>query len=239
MTRTASHQGDERPPSRAAASSSSVTQRVRRGAAVVAVTGVGGPDGAVAVIELAPSLDGLAHRYDGRGRLGVTPARSSKASTIGLVLERHPLGPAVGDERSADELGGLREEHAEHDGRSVGVERLDRLDDRRRRRGEDVEDGMQADHCVGVVSGHVDDRDGRLGLRPGAQALGGHDQDVGRAEVTQRGDVRRPRRGRSADDDHPPPADQCTERSPPPIHLRRLGSGALAILWGFHRQKRC
>ena len=110
MTRTARRSAAPARPSPSAARSSSVTQRVQRAAAVVAVAWRRPPTpcrrrgradaSAAAASPIGTTTDGAP----------ATPARSSTPATARLVLERHPLRAAVGDDRTPGERRRLAEE---------------------------------------------------------------------------------------------------------------------------------
>ena len=113
----------------------------------------------------------------------------------------------MGDDRAPGERRRLVEEAAEDDGVAVRVERLDGGDDVRRR----IADARTAARSAAMTSRRrraLDDDDRGVGLRPDPGALGGDDEDVGRAELAQRRHQRRPDRRRPAGEDHPPAPDE-------------------------------
>ena len=198
-----------------------------RGATVEALTGVGGPHRAGTDVELPPPpagvVDGDDHRV-GPGHAGAV----EQGVDDGLVLERHPLGAAVGDERSAGERRRLAEEDAERHGRAIGVELLDGIDQDGRRVGHHRQRGMQLSHVVRAPA-DVGGDDPAVRLRPGAEPLCRRHQHVGGAELTKHGDHRRPPGRRAAGQDHPPAADQVAEWASPPVHLQRCQTFRAAI----------
>ena len=130
----------------------------------------------------------------------------------GLVLQRHPLRPAVGDERTTDQRrrDSLRNA-AEHHAPSGRGRTLDGRDDGAGGSAS-LPTPAQPHHRRGTV-GDVDDDDRRVRLRTGARPLRRHDEHLRGAELAERGDERRPARRRTAGEDHSPSADELPSGS--------------------------
>ena len=179
ITRTASQCGAERRGRRR-------PPRRRRSTQRVSAAPPWKPSRASAAHTVPAPASNDRHAPRRRRRAGRPPTAPGDAGPVEqgvdgrLVLQRHPLWAAMGDERPPDERRRLVEELPNATARAVGVERLDGGDDVRRRVGERRATPAQT---VAIMSRRRSSASTTTvvasGCGSGARAVRGHDEHVG------------------------------------------------------------
>jgi hypothetical protein len=183
------------------------------GAAVIAVAGIAGDDGAGSRVEVGPPTSRFVDRDHDGWQSGDAGSIEQVVDEC-LVLEAHPLGTAVGDDVALVESACFVEEAGEHNRLPSGIELRDGGKDLRWR--VLAHRPRMADGVHQRPGGPFDGDDLSVGLGASAEPLGAIHEDLGRTRVPDRCHLRRPIGGRTADRNHAASADELGERLLPP-----------------------